>query len=122
MRRSAAVTLSIDGNCANIAARDYFRAALHNLGVPTGPARRRPSIISRPFTRHCPAISRSPRICAFSACCTASRRCARVEQLLHEFDLLHLRHTKCGLLSSPAAQTIRAKIKALAAQAWPDAD
>jgi len=68
----------------------------------------------------------------------------RVEELLQEFDLVHLRHTKCGLLSSgeqtraalakallnkpqlllldeptasldpSAAQIIRAKIKALA--------
>lgn len=71
---------------------------------------------------------------------------ARVEELLQEFDLAHLRHTKCGLLSSgeqtraalakallnrpklllldeptasldpSAAQLIRAKIKSLATQ------
>jgi ABC-2 type transport system ATP-binding protein len=70
----------------------------------------------------------------------------RVEELLHQFDLAHLRHTKCGLLSSgeqtraalakalinrpqlllldeptasldpSAAQLIRAKIKKLAAE------
>ncbi|MGH8338136.1 MAG: ABC transporter ATP-binding protein, partial [Gammaproteobacteria bacterium] len=36
----------------------------------------------------------------------------RVEQLLREFDLLHLRHTKCGLLSS-GEQTRAALAKAL---------
>ncbi|HME41209.1 MAG TPA: ABC transporter ATP-binding protein [Steroidobacteraceae bacterium] len=36
----------------------------------------------------------------------------RVEELLHEFDLAHLRHTKCGLLSS-GEQTRAALAKAL---------
>src|ERR1700722_6050692 len=36
----------------------------------------------------------------------------RVEELLHEFDLAHLRHTKCGLLSS-GGQTRAALAKAL---------
>lgn len=36
----------------------------------------------------------------------------RVEELLHEFDLVHLRHTKCGLLSS-GEQTRAALAKAL---------
>ena len=37
---------------------------------------------------------------------------ARVEELLQEFDLVHLRHTKCGLLSS-GEQTRAALAKAL---------
>ena len=36
----------------------------------------------------------------------------RVEELLHQFDLVHLRHTKCGLLSS-GEQTRAALAKAL---------
>jgi ABC-2 type transport system ATP-binding protein len=36
----------------------------------------------------------------------------RVEEMLHEFDLVHLRHTKCGLLSS-GEQTRAALAKAL---------